>query len=298
MARGRHARPRGDDEGGGAVSVRTLETTLVADGFSYGEGPRWHDGKLWFSDMHADAVRTIDSDGTVGLGARVHHPSGLGWTTDGELLVTSLDDAVLRRVTPDGPVVHCDLSGFGLSLNDMVALSDGRIYVDVYTERGGKPPSGDIALIEPDGTVRIVAKQLATPNGLAITPDGSTLVASETFGNKLHAWTVGADGSLADQRVFAELGERCPDGICMDVEGAVWVGCFLSGEFVRVLDGGVITDRVPIGSSWAVAPALGGADMRTLYLVVDETTFTGIATGDSTCRIESVEVEVPGTGSP
>ena len=280
------------------MAVRTLTSTLLADGFTYGEGPRWHDGRFWFADMHADAVRTIDADGTVAVGAEAPHPSCLGWTADGDLLVTSLHDAVLRRITPGGPEVHCDLSEFGLSLNDMVALPDGRAYVDVYTERGGGPPSGDLALVERDGTARIVAKGLATPNGLAVTPDGTTLVGAETFGNKLHAWAIQADGSLTDQRVFADLGERSPDGICMDAEGAVWVGCFLSGEFLRVLDGGEITDRVPTGESWAVAPALGGPDMRTLYLVVNDTTFMGIATGESACRIETVEVEVPGVGSP
>ncbi|MBV8985630.1 MAG: SMP-30/gluconolactonase/LRE family protein [Acidimicrobiia bacterium] len=248
--------------------------------------------------MHADAVRTLDAEGTVGLAATVHHPSGLGWTPDGDLLVTTLDTAVLSRITPDGPQVHCDLSEFGLSLNDMVATPDGRVYVDVYTERGAGAPLGDIVLVAPDGSAGVVASGLVTPNGLVVTPEGTTLVASETFGNKLHAWTIQADGSLADHRVFAELGDRSPDGLCLDVEGGVWVGCFLSGEFIRVLEGGEITDRVPTGESWAVAPALGGPEMRTLYLVVNDTTFMGIATGDSTCRIEIVEVEVPGAGSP
>lgn len=280
------------------MTVRTLESTVVVEGLTYGEGPRWHDGVLWFSDMHADAVRTLDSDGALGLGARAHHPSGIGWTPDGDLLVTTLETPVLSRVTPDGPQVYCDLSEFGLSLNDMVATPDGRVYVDIYTERGAGAPHGDIALVMPDGTARIVASGLVTPNGMAVTPDGTTLIASETFGHRLHAWTIQADGSLADQRVFADLGERSPDGLCLDVEGGVWVGCFLSGEFLRVLEGGEITDRVPTGESWAVAPALGGPDMRTLYLVVNDTTFMGIATGDSTCRIETVEVAVPGAGSP
>jgi sugar lactone lactonase YvrE len=133
--------------------------------------------------------------------------------------------------------VHSDLSAFGASLNDMVALPDGRVYVDVYLQRGGGPPQGDLALV-------------------------------------------------------------APDGICVDVEGGVWVGCFLSGEFVRVVDGGEITHRVPVGESWAVAPALGGPEMRTLHLVVSDTTFAGLATGESTCRIETVEVDVPGAGSP
>jgi sugar lactone lactonase YvrE len=280
------------------MSVRTLQSTVVAEGFTYGEGPRWHDGMLWFSDMHADAVRTLDADGALGLGADAHHPSCLGWTTDGDLLVTSLADAVLRRITPDGPQVYCDLSEFGLSLNDMVATPDGRVYVDVYTEMGAGAPHGDIALVAPDGTARIVARDLVTPNGLAVMPDGTTLIASETFGNRLHAWTIEADGGLVDQRVFADLGGRSPDGICLDIEGGVWVGCFSYGEFLRVLEGGEITDRVPTGESWAVAPALGGTDMRTLYLVVNDTTFEGLGNGDSTCRIEAVDVEVPGVGSP
>lgn len=280
------------------MTVRTLESKVLAEGLTYGEGPRWHDGLLWFSDMHADAVRTLDADGALGLGAHAHHPSGLGWTPDGDLLVTTLETAVMSRVTPEGPQVYRDLSEFGLSLNDMVATPDGRVYVDIYTERGAGAPHGDIALVRPDGTAQVVASGLVTPNGMAVTPDGSTLIASETFGHRLHAWTIRADGSLSDHRVFAELGERMPDGLCLDVEGGVWVGCFLSGEFLRVLEGGEITDRVSTGESWAVAPALGGPDMRTLYMVVNDTTFMGIATGDSTCRIEAVEVAVPGTGSP
>jgi len=240
------------------MTVRTLQSAVVADGFAYGEGPRWRDGKLWFSDMHADAVRTLDADGTLALGASAHHPSGIGWTADGELLVTSLENAVLSRITANGPVVHCDLSELGLSLNDMVATPGGRVYVDIYTERGAGAPIGDIALVTPDGTARIVASGLVTPNGLAVTPDG----------------------------------------ICLDVEGGVWVGCFVSGEFLRLLECGEITDRVPTGDSWAVAPALGGPEMRTLHLVINDTTFMGIATGDSTGRIETVEVDVPGAGSP
>ena len=280
------------------MTVRTLESTVVVDGLTYGEGPRWHDGALWFSDMHADAVRTLDADGVLGLGASAHHPSGIGWTPDGDLLVTTLDNAVLTRITPEGPQVYCDLSDLGLSLNDMVATPEGRVYVDLYTEMGAGAPPGDIALVMPDGTARIVATGLVTPNGLAVTPDGATLIAAETFGNRLHAWTIEADGSLTDQRVFADLGERSPDGLCLDVEGGVWVGCFLSGEFVRVLEGGEITDRVPTGDGWAVAPALGGKDMRTLYLIVNDTTFEGLASGQSSCRIATVEVEVPGAGSP
>ena len=278
--------------------MRTLTSTVVVEGLTYGEGPRWRDGLLWFSDMHADAIRTLGGDGSVGLGAKAHHPSGIGWTPDGDLLATTLDTAVLSRITADGSEPYCDLSELGLSLNDMVATADGRIYVDIYTERGGGAPRGGIVLVTPDRQARMVASDLVTPNGMAITADGTTLIAAETFGNRLHAWTIQGDGSLAEHRVFAELGGRSPDGICVDIEGGVWVGCFLAGEFLRVLDGGEVTDRVDTGDSWAVAPALGGPDMRTLYMVINDTTFEGIATGVSSCRIETVEVDVPGAGSP
>ena len=274
--------------------MQTLQSTVLADGFTYGEGPRWRDGRFWFSDMHADAVRTLDANGALGLGASTPHPSGIGWTPDGDLLVTSLEHAVLHRITPDGPQVHCDLTEFGPSLNDMVALPDGRVYVDVYTQRGGGPPNGDLALVAPDGTAQIVAKALATPNGMAVTPDGTALVAAETFGNRLHAWTIHPSSSIAG----SPISRAQPDGICLDLEGGAWVGCFLSGEFLRVLDGGEITHRVPVGERWAVAPALGGPEMRTLHLVVNDTTFAGLAAGESTCRIETVEVDIPGAGSP
>lgn len=278
--------------------MRELESHLLVDGLTYGEGPRWHDGALWFSDMHADAVRTLDPSGVLGLGAHAHHPSGIGWTPDGDLLVTTLHNAVLTRITSSGPQVYCDLSAQGLSLNDMVTTPDGLVYVDVYTEQGAGAPHGDIVLVTPEGEARVVAAGLLTPNGMAVTPDRSTLIASETFGHQLHAWSIEADGALSDHRVFADLGERSPDGLCLDAEGGVWVGCFLTGEFLRVVEGGEITDRVSTGKSWAVAPALGGPEMRTLYLVVNDTTFMGVATGDSKCRIEAVEVAVPGCGSP
>ena len=122
------------------MTVQDLQSTVLADGFTYGEGPRWRDGRLWFTDKHADAVQTVAPDGTVAVGVTAKQPSGIGWTADGDLLVTSLEHALLHRITEEGPQVHCDLSGFGQALNDMVALPDGRAYVDVYTTMGGGPP--------------------------------------------------------------------------------------------------------------------------------------------------------------
>ena len=150
----------------------------------------------------------------------------------------------------------------------------------------------------PDGAARTVARDLATPNGLAITPDGSTLLVSETFGGRLLAFRIEPDGALTDQRVFADLGHRHPDGVCLDAQGAAWVGCYDTAEFVRVRDGGEITHRVEIDDTSAVAPALGGADRRTLFLVANRTSHEGIRDGRSEGRIEHVRVEVPGAGWP
>ena len=137
---------------------------------------------------------------------------------------------MLHRITPDGPQVHCDLSEFGPSLNDMVALPDGRAYVDVYTEREAGPRLATLRWSSPMARRTSSRPGLATPNGLAVTPDARRC-GGETFGSRLHAWTIQTDGSLTGQRVFADLGERKPDGLCLDVEDGVWVGYFLSGEF-------------------------------------------------------------------
>jgi sugar lactone lactonase YvrE len=144
----------------------------------------------------------------------------------------------------------------------------------------------------------VVATDLAVPNGLGILPDERTLIVSETRGQRLLAYPIEADG-LGPVRVFANLGdEHHPDGLCVDAEGGVWVGCYDAGVFLRVLDGGEITDRVPVDGGWAVAPALGGADGRTLYLVVNDTTHEAHARGESKGRIVQTRVEVPGIGSP
>jgi sugar lactone lactonase YvrE len=233
------------------------------------------------------------------VAVEIDHPSGLGWGTDGALYVSTIGQPILKRVDAEGITVVQDFSDRGWSMNDMVAGPDGRIYLDLYHGTKGGPPPGDIILVTPDGEARTVATDLATPNGLGITPDRSTLVVSETFSGKLLAYTIEPDGGLTDARVFADLGpERGPDGLCFDAEGAVWVGSSFTGEFLRVLDGGEITHVVHVPGDWAVATALGGADRRTLYLVVADTDLTRHPRGESKGRIETVRVDVPGAGWP
>lgn len=285
----------------GDVTVVEVEPAPFVEGIVYGEGPRWHDGRLWFSDFSAGRVCSVgEGDGTGGITveAEVERASGLGWLPDGTLVVSALLSPTIHHVDARGRVAATyDLGDVAWCTNDLLVTPDGRGYVDLY--QAGASGSGDgIGLVEQDGTVRVVATGLGRPNGLALLPDGS-LIVSETKGSRILEYPFGSDGSLGAPSVFAELGpDRHPDGLTVDVEGGVWVGCYDSGEFLRVVAGGTVTHRVAIDRGWAVAPALGGADGRTLYLVVDDTTVEGFAKGESTGWILQARVDVPGAGSP
>ena len=276
-----------------AGKIEQLRSTTVAEGIVYGEGPRWHEGRLWFTDGPAGAVKSLDGSGRIAVEIEADRPSGLGWLPDGTVVISALFAASVELVAPDGARQVHDLGEHAWSTNDLVVAPAGRIYLDLY-----RPTGGAIGLLSPGGDLRIVADGLAMPNGLAVLPDGATLVVSETFGSRLLAYTIDADGGLGPPRTFADLGDRHPDGLSVDAEGAVWVGCYDTGEFLRVLDGGDVTHRVGIATGWAVAPALGGDDGRSLFLVVDETTHEDLLAGRSTGRIEHVTVEVPASGSP
>jgi sugar lactone lactonase YvrE len=279
--------------------VEVVEPLPFIEGIVYGEGPRWHDGRLWFTDGPAGKVYSAGETGDLRVEAEVAHASGLGWLPDGTLVVSALVESKVYHVDTRGNVAATfDLSDLAWSTNDLVVAPDGRAYVDLY-----KPTAtgvaGEIGLVDADGSVRIVATGLAVPNGLGFLPEGSTLVVSETMGSRILAFTSETDGSLGTPSVFADLGaHRHPDGLCVDAEGGVWVGCYDTGEFLRVIAGGTVTHRVAIDRGWAIAPALGGADGRTLYMVIDETTQEGMMTGESTGWILQARVDVPGAGSP
>ncbi|OBF22224.1 SMP-30/gluconolactonase/LRE family protein [Mycobacterium sp. ACS4331] len=278
--------------------MRTLAPDPFLAGLVYGEGPRWHDGRLWFTDGLAGRVCSAGASGDLVVEATIPRASGLGWLPDRTLVVSTLFEPSLHYVDPAGSASVSDLSGLAWSTNDMVVAPDGRTYVDLYRLTDGGLV-GDIALIDSDRTAHIVATGLALPNGLGFLPDGATLVVSETRGSRILAFRVEPDGSLGEAEVFADLGPgRHPDGLCVDVEGGVWVGCYDSAEFLRVTAGGTITHRIPIDTGWAVAPALGGADGRTLYLVIDDTDHAALTNGESTGWIMQARVEIPGAGSP
>ncbi|WP_273736223.1 SMP-30/gluconolactonase/LRE family protein [Mycolicibacterium septicum] len=281
------------------TSVEALAAVPFVDGIVYGEGPRWHGDRLWFTDGLAGRVYSAGAAGDLAVEVELARASGLGWLPDGTLVVSTLFAAQLHHADARGNVTATyDVSDLAWSTNDLLVAPDGRTYVDLYIADGGGL-TGGIGLVAPDGTVQIVATGLSMPNGLAFLPDESTLVVSETHGSRLLAFTAGSDGSLGSPAVFADLGpDRHPDGLCVDAAGGVWVGCYDTGEFLRVVAGGEITHRIEIDRGWAVAPALGGHDGRTLYLVVDDTTHEGLLAGSSTGRILQARVDIPGLGSP
>jgi sugar lactone lactonase YvrE len=283
--------------------TRKLETLL--DGIVFGEGPRWHDGRLFFSDIKGHRVEAVDLRGRRETVATLHgEPSGLGWLPDGRMLVVSMQDHRLLRLDPEGLREVADLSPHcGGRANDMVVDAKGRAYIgnigfDLEAQPLAPRPTC-LVRVDPDGSVHVAARELWCPNGLAIGADGRTLVAAESAAGRLAAFDVAADGSLSGQRVFATLPDgAAPDGICADAEDAVWVASPTTREFLRVRAGGLVTERISTGERIAIACALGGPGRRTLFLVTSTTMSLEEAARGRFGRIETCEVAVPGAGWP
>lgn len=283
----------------------TSKLETLVEGIVFGEGPRWHEERLFFSDIKARRVEAVDLRGRRETVARLDgEPSGLGWLPDGRMLVVSMQDHRLLRLDPDGLREVADLSSHcGGRANDMVVDAKGRAYIgNIGFDLDAQPlaPRPTCLLrVDPGGSVHVVARELWCPNGLAITSDGRTLVAAESAAGRLAAFDIAADGSLAGQRVFATLPEgAAPDGICVDAEDAVWVASPTTREFLRVRDGGVVSERIPTGERIAIACALGGPERRTLFLVTSTTMSLADAARGRFGRIETCEVAVPGAGWP
>lgn len=280
----------------------TRERTVLLDDLTFPEGPRWHEGRLWFSDFYTHRVIALGLDGKAETIVAVpQQPSGLGWLPDGRLLVVSMLDQKLMRLDTGGLVEAADLSSVATSLcNDMVVDGEGRAYVGNFgfnRHAGEAFRTATLARVDPDGTVSVAADELRFPNGAVITPDGKTLIVAETQGNRLTAWDHNADGSLANQRLFADLGENYPDGICLDAEGAIWVADPRNNETFRVAEGGAVLERISTGDHGSYACMLGGADRRTLFICTNSMSGPEAAEKRDG-RIEICQVDVPGAGWP
>ena len=259
--------------------------------------------RLWFSDVHAYQLKTVALDGTVEVIADVpRRPSGLGALPDGRMLMATALDRRLLAVGVDGSVAALTELGdvaTGL-LNDMVVDGRGRAYVGDtgFNMAAGEPPGpGRIILWQEGMPPRVVAEDVVFPNGCVVTPDGSGLIICETTAQRITGFRIGDDGSLSDRVVFAEL-DTPPDGLCLDAEGAVWAGLPHASEFVRVSPAGLIVERIRSAFPFAVACALGGPDRKTLFLCSADTDLPRLAKGETTGRIDTVEVDVPGAGWP
>lgn len=242
-----------------------METRLLATGLAMGESPRWHDGVLWVCDWLAGEVLTVADDGRTDVVRRIEGlPFSVDWLPDGREVYS----------TPHGVVVGPDLTpygGTGRPWNEIVVHPRGHVFVNMPGSMPGEEPRpGVAAVVTPDGDTREVADDLWFPNGMAVTPDGSTLIVAESQAHRLTAFTVEADGSLTDRRTWADLGEKAaPDGICLDADGAVWYADVPNRHCRRVSEGGTELATVPVDRG-CFACMLGGTDGRTLYVVATD----------------------------
>ncbi|MGV0813851.1 SMP-30/gluconolactonase/LRE family protein [Mycolicibacterium boenickei] len=269
-------------------------TTELAQGFCFGEGPRWFEGLLWFSDMLGEAVHTVNLSGSMTtLPVPGHSPSGLGFRPDGTLLIVSTERREVLRYDGDTVELLADLSDLvPAALGDMVVDEHGRAYVGSQARTGGM-----IVRIDPDDRVTVVAEHLDFPNGMAITPDGATLIVAESTARRLSAFTIAPDGGLTDRRVFAEGLDGPPDGIAIDAEGGVWAALTLAHEFQRIApDGAAVTHRIDADGRTAIACALGGIEGRTLFLVTTTDAYPERLIGTKLSRVDALMVETPAPG--
>jgi sugar lactone lactonase YvrE len=273
-----------------------METSVLLDGLSFPESPRWHDGKLWFSDILTHQVMTVDLAGSAEVVIRIDdRPSGLGFLPDGTPLVVSAMDRLVLRIENGSTAVHADLSSLPAAwLNDMVVDRNGRAFVDVITHHedlGGEEAEDAIACVEPDGSWRIAAEHVLRPNGIVISEDGSKLIHASTLRRKLISWDLHPDGLLSGESLWADTKRWTPDGCCLDAEGAIWIGALAKQHFVRVLPSGEFERVIQVPNRWAVACILGGPSGRTFFM----------ATADRELErgfIEIIEVGVPRAGLP
>ncbi|MET0522619.1 MAG: SMP-30/gluconolactonase/LRE family protein [Jiangellaceae bacterium] len=273
------------------------EISLVFSDLRFPEGARWHDGRLWFSDMHTGqvfksnpAARTLEEVVVV-----ADQPSGLGWLPDGSLLVSCMIDRKVRRLDPDGRLsVLADVSSLtDAPVNDLVTTDGGQTFLggfgyDLYADAPQAP--GPIFRIDPDGRATLVEEDMVFPNGMVVLPGTSTLVVAETWGARLTAFDVDEHGDLTNKRIWAELPPgSTPDGICADEAGGVWVSSITTSQFLRVEEGGRVTRTIEVEGRCATDCVLGGPHGTTLFLLTSNSWMPSETAGRAG-RIEAVEV--------
>jgi sugar lactone lactonase YvrE len=283
------------------MTAKTAPRGLL-EGIAFPESPRWHDGRLWFSDWIAHQVIALDENGASEVIAEVDaFPFSIDWLPDGPMLVTAGRD--ILRLEPEGSLVtHADLgrlTEFGL--NEIVVDDRGNVYVNspgFDLMGGGDPAPGIVAVLRTDGSAERVADGVAFPNGMAITPDGGTLIVADSYGRELTGFDIGADGALSNRRTWADLEEGVPDGICIDAEGAVWYADVPNRCCARVAEGGEVLQTIDVDRG-CFACMLGGRDGSTLFILAQE--WNGpeaTGKGPRTGRVLAIEAPAPHAGRP
>ena len=287
------------------------KTRILMDGLTFGEGPRWHDGKFYFSDFYSHKVFSLDMEGNSEVIVEVPgQPSGLGWMPDGTMLIVSMKDKKLLSFNNKTLSEVADLSDFaGFHCNDMVVDDRGNAYIGNFgfnTYSGEEIKPANLILVRPGEDPCVAADNLLFPNGAVITPDGKTLIVGETYAARLTSFDINQDATLSNRRVWADFtldakeGEvPVPDGMCLDAEGAIWVASPTTADVIRIKEGGEILDRIPVETN-AYACMLGGDDLKTLFICTSKA--SGVdpeaALREKSGKIETIKVEVPGTGKP
>ena len=275
---------------------------ILMERIAFPESPRWHEGRLWFSDWVGHQVIALDPEGGSEVMAQVDaFPFSIDWLPDGPMLITAGRE--LLRMEADGSLVtHRDLSELSdYGWNEIVVDGVGSAYVNgpgFDMMGGGEFAPGIVALLRPDGSAEVVAEDVAFPNGMAITPDGSTLIVADSYAKELIGFDIVAGGALANRRTWADLGDGVPDGICVDAEGAVWYADVPNRRCVRVREGGEGLQTIEVDRG-CFACMLGGVDGNTLFITAQE--WNGpdaIGKGPRTGQVLAVEAPAPHAGRP
>lgn len=275
--------------------------TILLEGLCFAEGPRWLDGELWLSDMHAQEVLRVSPDGKKTSVVRLadDQPSGLGWLPSGELLIVSMTKRQLLRFDGHNLHVHADLSPVASgACNDMVVDATGRAYVGNFgfdLHNGAQPAPAEIVCVDPDGTCRVVDDDMNFPNGSVITDDGKTLIVAETMGQCLTAFDICDNGDLKNKRSWAKLPDRAvPDGICLDQEGGIWSASPSTSECVRQIEGGAVTHRIAVEQP-AFACMIGD---NNLYILTSTSSRPDECRVNKSGRVEVYDAPFPKGGLP
>lgn len=281
----------------------TMDTSTLVSGLAFGEGPRWHQGHLWLSDMHSHEVLKVSPTGEVTKVVTVENrPSGLGWLPNGDLLIVSMTDQKILRWDGKQLDTYAKLGRFAaFQCNDMIVDAQGRAYVGNFgfnLDAGESPRPADLICVDTDGSIRVAAEQLLFPNGTVITADGATLIIAESFGARLTAFEIDAQGMLTNRRIWAELPDGAvPDGICLDEQGGIWSASPRTNECLRQVEGGQVTHRIALEQG-AYACMLGGEDGDTLFILTAGSSSPEKCLAERSGKIEFCQAPYPHAGLP